>query len=210
MIFLLIAQLSSALLLLYVGLPMAGVRDPSGSLTSRGRSCLTVGALSLAAFIVVDTISAELNERRRDAKIEALLAQISRLVMLVEPQGLQRPPSQPATSFISILGPVGGEVVRFRHRVTGTVKDPAATVWLIVHPRDTGAYWVQPGVGTARNGTWGVEAYFGRASNADAGREFETLAIVGPTEELQEGQVLPSWPESAWRSDIVTVVRADS
>ena len=210
MIFLLVAQLASALLLLYVGLPMPGVRDPSGNLTLRGRSCLAVGTFSLAAFIIGDTVSAQLNERRHHEEIVALFTQLSRLVMLVEAKGLQQPPAQPATSFVSILDPRNREAVRFRHRVTGMIEDPAVTVWLIVHPRDTGAYWVQPRVVAGRTGTWAVEAYFGRPSNIDVGREFEVLAVAGPTEKLQEGQVLPSWPESAWRSSIVNVIRSAS
>jgi len=207
MIFLLVAQLLSALLLLYVGLPMPGVRDSSGKLTSRGRICLTVGALSLVTFIIGDAISTERNERRHQEQVEALFTQISRLVMLIEPSGVQEPPGQPATGVVSILDPGDRETVQSRHRVTGTVEAPASTVWLVVHPRDTGAYWVQPRVATTKTGNWAVEAYFGREGNIDIGREFEILAIAGPRQELLEGQVLPDWPEAAWRSRIVTVVR---
>lgn len=189
---------------------MRGVRDLSGNLTLRGRTCLAVGALSLVAFIVGDAVSKELTERRHQREIGALFTQLSRLVMLVEAKGLQLPPAQPATAFVSIQEPGNREAVRFRHRVKGTIEDPAVNVWLIVHPLDTGAYWVQPRVVTGRTGTWETEAYFGRPSNIDVNREFEVLAVADPTEELQEGQVLLNWPESKWRSSIVTVVRAAS
>jgi len=50
---LLLAQLLSALLLLYVGLPMPGVRRKEGNLTRRGGICLGIGAISLVTSLVL-------------------------------------------------------------------------------------------------------------------------------------------------------------
>jgi len=94
-----------------------------------------------------------------------------------------------------------------RPTVAGTVTDPNATVWLVVHPMAVSDYWVQPAVTIRRDGSWKVQIYIGRPGNVDVGKRFEIRAVANPKARLREGLVLGGWPEAEAISDVIEVER---
>ena len=188
---------------------MPGTRE-EGNLTRRGRVCLGIGAISLVTSLVLGTLSAESAQKDLNKRIDSLFQELSHLVMLVSPTTTQHS-SRPVTpAGLSILEPVDGASVHARHLVQGVVRDRGTLVWLIVHPVETGAFWVQPAVTVGWSGRWSLQAYFGRGGGIDAGKRFEVMAIADPAQTLREGEVLGTWPEAAWRSEVVSVIRAAS
>lgn len=108
---------------------------------------------------------------------------------------------------IHITEPKDGDLVDYRYYVEGTVADPDAEVWVIVHPMEVSDYWVQPSLKPKEDGTWKVCAFFGSGPGSDIGKLFEIMAVANPNEKLYEGKVLHYWPESQWQSQIVEVER---
>lgn len=106
---------------------------------------------------------------------------------------------------IAITNPSEGSKVVHREYVKGTVSDPNADVWVVIHPVETSGFWIQPPVTVKNNGTWKVKAYFGR-SGMDIGKEFEIRAFANPSSSLQEGESI-NWPSSEARSDVIDVIR---
>jgi len=68
-------------------------------------------------------------------------------------------------------------------------------------------YWVQPNVTVREGGRWKVLSYFGEPGQQHSGKRYGLVAITNPKETLQEGQLLPSWPEAQSKSQVVEVVR---
>lgn len=114
-------------------------------------------------------------------------------------------PASAADLKITITDPADGSKVIQREYVKGTVSDPHADVWVVIHPVETSDFWIQPPVTVKNNGTWKVKAYFGRAG-MDVGKEFEIRAFANPVSALQEGKS-SNWPSSEARSDVVDVIR---
>lgn len=108
---------------------------------------------------------------------------------------------------IRITEPKDGDLVGYRPYIQGTVADPDAEVWVIVHPINLSAYWVQPSVSVKGDGTWKVELYMGRAGDIDVGKQFEILAVANPKAMLNEADVLSSWPNAQWNSQVIKVTR---
>jgi hypothetical protein len=108
---------------------------------------------------------------------------------------------------IIISTPVYGSHVIERPYVAGTVTDPNASLWVVVHPMDVSDYWVQPAVTVRRDGSWKVQIYIGRSGNVDVGKRFEIRAVANPKVRLREGLVLPGWPQAGVISDVVEVER---
>ena len=108
---------------------------------------------------------------------------------------------------ISIKSPKDGDKVLNRPLVTGTVSDPNAAVWVIVHPLEVSDYWVQPAVSVRSNGSWKVMIYIGRPGSTDINKTFEIKAVVNPHSTLREGQVLSNWPEAKTTSELIEVIR---
>lgn len=108
---------------------------------------------------------------------------------------------------IQIKAPQDGSQVPWRPYVEGTVADPNATVWVIVHPMGVSSYWIQPSVTVKEDGTWKVQLYLGRAEDIDVGKHFEILAIANPKERLSEAKVLGRWPDAQWKSQVIEVTR---
>lgn len=108
---------------------------------------------------------------------------------------------------IRITDPKEGALVPWRPYVKGTVTDPEAEVWVIVHPMEVSDYWVQPSVNVKEGGTWKVCVFIGEPGDAHVGKLFEILAVANPNEELFEGKVLKGWPDAQSKSQIVEVTR---
>lgn len=110
-------------------------------------------------------------------------------------------------SQLRIIEPPDGAKVPERPFVKGTVADPNAEVWVIVHPMDGSDYWVQPRPTVKEDGTWKVKIYIGRPGAVDVDKHFEIMAVANPGEDLNEGDVLNGWPKAQWKSQIVEVIR---
>ena len=108
---------------------------------------------------------------------------------------------------VSITSPADVSSVGLRPVVKGTVSDPASTVWVIVHPLETGDYWVQPRVKVSDDGTWEVRIYIGRPGSIDVDKLFEVRAVANPTTKLQEGNVLGGWPKAKASSYVIELKR---
>src|SRR5687768_10657195 len=79
---------------------------------------------------------------------------------------------------VRVTSPASGSAVPERPIVEGTVSDPKATVWVIVHPLEVSDYWVQPRVTVRENGTWRVQLNIGRPGRIDLGKSFEIRAVA--------------------------------
>lgn len=112
-----------------------------------------------------------------------------------------------AQAKITIVAPVHGSSVAERPIVEGTVSDPAAAVWIVVHPLEVSDYWVQPQVSVRENGAWKAQINIGRPGRVDLGKLFEIRAVASPKAVLREGLVLDRWPESAAISNLIEVTR---
>lgn len=106
---------------------------------------------------------------------------------------------------ITISVPVQGSLVDQRQDISGSVSDPAANVFVVVHPVTVSEFWIQPPVTVRNSGEWKVKAHFGR-QGMDQGAEFEIRAFANPSAQLQEGKY-STWPAAAARSDVVEVKR---
>jgi hypothetical protein len=102
--------------------------------------------------------------------------------------------------------PQPNATVEQRDTVSGSVSDPQAKVWVVVHPIGTSEFWVQPPVTLNTDGTWSVLAYFGREGLLDRGNLYEIRAFVNPSESLESGE-RRSWPLAAAESQSITVTR---
>lgn len=107
---------------------------------------------------------------------------------------------------VFITKPQDGETVAARPLVEGTVADPGARVWVVVHPTEVGDYWVQQPVSPRDDKTWRVQIYVGEP-NTSSGTRFEIRAVANPKAQLSEGKVLDRWPEAQWASQVVEVAR---
>lgn len=108
---------------------------------------------------------------------------------------------------LRITAPSDGAKVPERPFVEGTVADPKAKVWVIVHPMDVSDYWVQPSLTPKKDGTWKVKIYTGRPGKIDVGKKFEIRAVASPEVKLKDGDVLSGWPEAKWKSQVIEVIR---
>lgn len=108
---------------------------------------------------------------------------------------------------VQITAPGDNASVDWRPTVEGKVSSPSATVWVIVHPVNSGGYWVQPSVGVGGDGKWRVQIYCGRAPDADVDVHFDIMAVAQPKANLKEGDVLSAWPTAEAKSQIIDVIR---
>lgn len=108
---------------------------------------------------------------------------------------------------VQITAPENEASVIWRPTVEGKVSSPSATVWVIVHPVNTGGYWVQPSVGVGGDGKWRVQIYVGRAPDADVDVHFEIMAVAQPKANLKESDVLSAWPSAEATSQVIAVIR---
>ncbi|HEY2170373.1 MAG TPA: hypothetical protein VGJ30_12155 [Candidatus Angelobacter sp.] len=115
--------------------------------------------------------------------------------------------SRVAVDPIQITSPTDGATVPERPFVEGTVSDPNATVWVVIHPMEVSDYWVQPKTSMRGGGRWKVQVYAGRPGTPDVGKHFEIRAVANPKQPLREGIKLTDWPNAQLQSPIIEVVR---
>src|SRR5262249_6101098 len=108
---------------------------------------------------------------------------------------------------IVVTAPPPDSQVPERPIVEGTVTNPNAKVWVIVHPLEVSDYWVQPAVTVREDGHWRVQVVIGRPGQVDVGKYFEICAVANPKVTLQEGQVLTGWPDTQATSNLIDVRR---
>ncbi|OGW75357.1 MAG: hypothetical protein A2Z72_06960 [Omnitrophica bacterium RBG_13_46_9] len=108
---------------------------------------------------------------------------------------------------LRITAPLDKSQVPERPFIEGTVTDPNAKVWVIVHPMEVSDYWVQPAINVKEDGTWKVMIYIGRPGTIDIDKQFEIMAVANPEVRLSEGNVLGAWPEAQWKSQLIEVTR---
>jgi len=94
-----------------------------------------------------------------------------------------------------------------RPTAEGTVADPNAKVWVIVHPMEVSDYWVQRNVTVKEDGAWKGKIYIGSPGSIDVGKQFEILAVANPKIKLSEGNILNGWPDAEWKSQVIEVSR---
>ncbi|MDD5422617.1 MAG: hypothetical protein PHT32_04245 [Candidatus Omnitrophica bacterium] len=111
------------------------------------------------------------------------------------------------SGLIRIVSPRPGEYVDRRPLVEGTAKASGVTIWTVVRSKTTGDYWVQPKARTKAGGDWGSLIFVGRPGNKDVGRRYEIMAVGNPAVGLKEGDVLDTWPEAEYISQMIEVVR---
>jgi len=107
---------------------------------------------------------------------------------------------------LRITAPSDEAQVPERPLVEGTVADPKAEVWVIVHPMAVSDYWVQQRLTPKADGTWKVKIYVGKGP-IGVGEQFEIMAVANPKVQLNEGDVLSGWPEAQWESQVIEVTR---
>jgi hypothetical protein len=108
---------------------------------------------------------------------------------------------------LHITAPLDKAKVPERPYVEGSVTDPNAKVWVIVHPMEVSDYWVQPAITVKGNGTWKVKIYIGRPGSIDVGKQFEIMAVANPRGSIKEGDVLSGWPDAQAKSQVIEVTR---
>jgi TIR domain len=108
---------------------------------------------------------------------------------------------------LRLTAPNDEDQVPWRPYVKGTVTDPSASVWVIVHPQDVPGYWVQPAITIREFGAWAVRIYIGRSGNLDVNKHFEIMAVANPKEILKEGLVLSQWPDAELKSQVIELTR---
>lgn len=108
---------------------------------------------------------------------------------------------------VTITRPKDDEEVVRRPLVEGTVDNPHAEVWLVVHPAGHRKYWVQPRATVEDDGWWSATPYVGAAGPADEGATFELRAVANPKRSLRENLELAEWPAAEAQSDVLKVTR---
>jgi len=186
-------------------LTIAGLRD------GRDRWLyLILGTVLLLGASATDRyLSANAAKREKESleqRIEQLYRALNSFVMNI-PKGEKPPAVVKPTAQIQILEPPDGTRVAPRQLVTGIADASLREVRVVIHPLDTGAYWVQPVPATAKDGRWSVLGYFGRSGDIDAGKVFEVVAFGDPEQPLDEGTVLGGWPKATQRSAAIRVTR---
>lgn len=185
-----------------VWLSIAGIVLTSKIVARRTRRCLFFvfvigGSLGYPAATVLLFIHNE--ERVTDATWNGRYSTLDTSLVATRLQ----PQSSPN---LRINEPLNGDRVTSRQMVKGTVSNPTAEVWVVIHPMEVAEYWVQPRLTVREDGTWKVSAYVGR-EGMDSGKDFEIMAVANPRNPLSEGMKLSGWPEAEWYSNVIDITR---
>lgn len=140
----------------------------------------------------------------RKAKKESSEVLPSGIIRIKEPRDAHRNVQR---DMLVLILPRDGAVVPERPLVEGTVSDPNADVWVIIHPMDVSDYWVQPRISVRGDGTWTVQVYVGRPGRLDVGKRFEIMACANPSQPVSEGTIVTWWPDAKWKSEVIRVLR---
>ena len=166
--------------------------------------CLLVGGLAVVILTVWQTLAEVARLQHRDTEQKET---ISTLLIAPPARETARRTPRNVSGDVVIREPPQGTRMPQEGYVAGTISDPGIEVWLVVHPLDVSAYWVQAAANVSRAGNWRCKVYLGRSGNTDSGKEFEIVALGKPVQPLKEGMVLPDWPEAEWSSDVLMVLR---
>jgi hypothetical protein len=206
---LVVAQAIATALLVAIGL-FKGFRVKGGGLTVLGKILFAVGAVVLAVSMASVQVLNKRAAQKAQAQIEELIIKrfedLSACAMTSVSDSVQTPPT-PTIESIRIASPTDSSTVGAKHLIRGKVSDRTSEVWVLVHPLDTSAYWVQPRISLGSDGEWTVNAYFGRSGPIDSGKSFEILAIADPEIMLKEGQFFDKWPDARASSNVIVVKR---
>lgn len=116
---------------------------------------------------------------------------------------------------VNITDPPDGGNVTMQYFVKGTVADPDARVYVVVHPLRVSEMWVQKPPIVDRSGNWQTQATFG-GDALGIGESYEVIALAtndnfvatwATGNSLSEGRKLTSLPRKSNRSNRVTVIR---
>ena len=93
--------------------------------------------------------------------------------------------------------------------VEGTITDPNAEVWIVVHPMSTKDFYVGNTIGVREAGSpWKVLLFVGTCGDSIfVGQHFEIRAISNPKANLYKEKTFRNWPESEAKSQVVEVIR---
>ena len=109
-------------------------------------------------------------------------------------------------SGLTLNRPSNGRVVPRELLAAGKVLN-AKTVWVVVRPKGTNQYFVQPPMNVETDNTWRGVIYVGSINPANVGFTFQMRAFVNPAITLQKGDLLYSWPQAERATGIVEVIR---
>lgn len=195
----------SVVVLALVGLIPVTYRREKG-LAPLGWVLLIGGTFIFILSTVVKEIKTKEEEERLRQKTEQILEVVAGLVMEA-PKEVSPVLTEGASGGLQIKKPLDGAKVFQRPYIEGAVSNPRAKVWVVVHPMEVSAYWVQPTITVRKDGTWKVMAYLGRSGVIDVGKQFEIMTVADAKEALMEGMVLSGWPAAQWRSQVIVVTR---
>jgi hypothetical protein len=112
----------------------------------------------------------------------------------------------PPASGLALTRPSNGRVVPMELLAAGKVLN-AQTVWVVVRPKGSKQYFVQPPIKVDHDHTWRGVIYAGSVNVANVGVAFQVRAFVNPVDALKEGDLLHSWPEAELATGIVEMIR---
>ena len=112
----------------------------------------------------------------------------------------------PPASGLLLNRPSNGRVVPMELLAGGTVLN-AQTVWVVVRPKGSKQYFVQPPMKVGDDHTWRGAIYIGSVNVANVGLRFQVRAFVNPVTTLKEGDLLQSWPQAELATGVVEVIR---
>lgn len=107
---------------------------------------------------------------------------------------------------IAITEPRNNSRVDIYDRISGTVSDKNAEVWIVLHPTQTPDCWVQTPVLVNSNGTWTASVQFGEQGPSQIGKPYEIRAFANPRSRLSPGRTT-CWPKAVANSDALYVNR---
>ncbi len=112
----------------------------------------------------------------------------------------------PPASGLTLSRPSTGRVVPQELLAAGNVSN-AQTVWVVVRPKGSKQYFVQPPMKVGDDHKWRGVIYIGSVNMANVGSAFQVRAFVNPVIALEEGNLLYSWPQAQLATGIVEVIR---
>ncbi len=112
----------------------------------------------------------------------------------------------PPASGLTLSRPSNGRVVPNELLAGGSVLN-ARIVWVVVRPKGSDQYFVQPPNTVGDDHKWRGVIYIGSANVANIGAAFQIRAFVNPDVTLIEGDLLHAWPRAELATGIVEVIR---
>lgn len=138
---------------------------------------------------------------------KSLITILSLAALLIAPLASSADDAKPTIALmVAITSPTTKSDVPELIDIEGTVSDPQADVFVVVHPVKTQEYWVQQPATTDDKKWKASEIHIGQGEKG-VGEKFEIRAFVGPKDNLQTGQKLKAWPQAAARSNVIEVKR---